>query len=66
LKLADDEFRITGVITHADDHPSPVRAVVLEWDLKSNQVFSGDQIDLTAGGTYLFFVKSPLNQHVAA
>ncbi len=66
LKLVDQEYRISGTIENADNFKVPVRACVIEWDQKNNKVFSGDVIDLTAGGAFLFFVKSPLNQHVAA
>jgi pimeloyl-ACP methyl ester carboxylesterase len=66
LKLVDDEYRIGGVIGNADDYQVPVRAVVVEWDRQANKVFSGDMVDLTSGGAFMFIVKSPLNQYVAA
>lgn len=62
----DDDYRISGIITNADSQNAPVRALVVEWDQATNQVFSGDLIDLSAGGAFLFMVKSPLNQHVLA
>lgn len=66
LKLIDSEYRISGIIKNADDHACTVKAMVIEWDPQSNQVFSGDRVDLTSGGAFMFIVKSPLNQHVAA
>jgi hypothetical protein len=66
LKMADQEYRISGIIENADNFKVPVRASVIEWDQSSNKVFSGDLIDLTTGGAFMFLVKSPLNQHVAA
>lgn len=66
LKLVDDEYRISGVIENADSQNGPVRAMIVEWDQASNRVFSGDRIELTAGGAFMFLAKSPLNQHVAA
>lgn len=66
LKLLDNEYRISGIIENADAQKAPVKAVVIEWDQTTNQVFSADTIDLTSGGAFLFIVKSPLNQHVAA
>jgi pimeloyl-ACP methyl ester carboxylesterase len=66
LKLVDDEYRVNGLIGNTGDYQAPVRAVVVEWDRKANKVFSGDIIDLTEGGAFLFIVKSPLNQYVAA
>jgi hypothetical protein len=66
LKMLDNDYRISGIVPNADDYKVPVRAVVVEWDPSSNQVFSGDRVDLTSGGAYLFLVESPLNQYVAA
>jgi hypothetical protein len=66
LKLINDEYRVSGIIENADDAGCPVRAMVIEWDPADNQVYSGDRVDLTDGGAFMFLVKSPLNQHVAA
>ena len=66
LKLVDQEYRISGIIENADNFKVPVRASVIEWEQSSNKVFSADLIDLTTGGAFVFLVKSPLNQHVAA
>jgi pimeloyl-ACP methyl ester carboxylesterase len=66
LKMLDNDYRISGIVPNADDYKVPVRAVVVEWDPSSNQVFSGDRVDLTSGGAFLFLVESPLNQYVAA
>lgn len=66
LKLIDEEYRISGIIGNAGAYRCPVRATVIEWDSSRNQVFSGDRVELTDGGAFLFLVKSPLNQHVAA
>ena len=66
LKLVDDEYRISGIIGNADAHRGPVRAAVIEWDRGIDKVFSGDCVDLTDGGAFMFIVKSPLNQFVAA
>ena len=66
LKLVDDEYRISGIIGNADAHRGPVRAAVVEWDQVANKVFSADYVDLTDGGAFMFMVKSPLNQFVAA
>lgn len=66
LKLLDDDYRISGVIENADSQNVPVKVVIAEWDRTTNQVFSGDVVDLTTGGVFMFMVKSPLNQYVAA
>ena len=66
LKLIDDGYRVSGIIHNADDFECPVKAMVIEWDPQANTVFSGDRMDLTTGGAFMFIVKSPLNQHVAA
>jgi pimeloyl-ACP methyl ester carboxylesterase len=66
LKILDQEYRISGIVANADSYQVPVRATVVEWDTESNKVFSGDRVDLTSGGAFLFLVKSPRNQYVAA
>ncbi|MES2920018.1 MAG: alpha/beta fold hydrolase [Verrucomicrobiota bacterium] len=66
LKLLDDDYRIAGVIENADSQNVPVKVVVAEWDRSTNRVFSGDIVEVTTGGAFLFMVKSPLNQFVAA
>jgi pimeloyl-ACP methyl ester carboxylesterase len=66
LKLLKDDYRINGIITNADSFRCPVRASVVEWDKEKGKVFSGDRLDLTDGGAFMFLVKSPLNQHVVA
>jgi pimeloyl-ACP methyl ester carboxylesterase len=66
LKLIDSEYRVSGIIGNRDSFTCPVRALVIEWDQPANKVYSGDLVDLTAGGAFMFIVKSPLNQHVAA
>ena len=66
LKLINDEYRVSGIIENADDAGCPVRAMVIEWDPAANEVYSGDRVELTDGGAFMFLVKSPLNQHVAA
>ncbi|MES2657529.1 MAG: alpha/beta fold hydrolase [Verrucomicrobiota bacterium] len=66
LELLDDQYRVSGVVGNADSQNVPVKAVIVEWDRANNKVFSGDRIDLTTGGAFLFIVRSPLNQHVAA
>jgi len=66
LKLIDDSYRISGIIENADSFKCPVRAAVVEWDASANKVFSGDRVDLTTGGAFMFLVKSPLHQHVIA
>jgi pimeloyl-ACP methyl ester carboxylesterase len=66
LKVLDEEYRIHGRITNADDFKVPVRAVVLEWDRASNRIGSGDRVELSTGGAFIFSVKNPARQHVAA
>ncbi len=66
LKLIQDEYRISGLIENADVHECPVRAIVVEWNRESNKVFSADLVELSEGGAFIFVVKSPLNQFVAA
>jgi hypothetical protein len=66
LRLIDDEYRISGIIENADGHACSVRAMVVEWSREANKVFSADLLELTDGGAFMFIVKSPLNQFVAA
>lgn len=66
LKLVETEYRITGLVENADEFGCPVRAAVVEWNPTTGKVFSGDRLDLTAGGGFMFIVKSPLHQHVSA
>ncbi len=66
MKILDDQYRVSGVIENADSQKSPVRAVIVEWDRDGNNVISGDIIDLTDGGVFVFPVSSPHNQYVAA
>lgn len=66
LKPFQNDYRISGIIENADDFQVPVRALVVEWDRDANKVFSGDRLDVPAGGTFVFSVDSPVNQHVAA
>lgn len=66
LKLIQKEYQISGIIENADEFRCPIKAAVVEWDPVKNQVFSGDRIDLTEGGAFMFIVKSPLHQHVMA
>ncbi|MES2476974.1 MAG: hypothetical protein V4640_14415 [Verrucomicrobiota bacterium] len=66
LKLLDDQYRVAGVIENTDSQQGSVKAVIVEWDRNSDQVISGDLLDLTNGGAFLFIVKSPHNQYVAA
>jgi len=66
LKVLDEEYRIHGRILNADDYKVPVRAVVLEWDRASNRIDSGDRVDLSTGGAFIFSVKNPARQFVAA
>lgn len=66
LKLLNTEYRISGVIENADDYQQPCRAVVIEWYREKNRIYAGDTLDLTSGGAFVFIVKSPLNQYVAA
>jgi hypothetical protein len=66
LKVLNEEYRIHGRITNADDFKVPVRAVVLEWDRASNRIDSGDRVDLVTGGAFIFSVKNPARQFVAA
>jgi hypothetical protein len=66
LKILDEEYRIHGRIANADDFKGPVRAVVIEWDRASNRIYSGDRVDLTTGGSFIFSVKNPARQFVAA
>lgn len=66
LKPFQEDYRISGLIENADDFQVPVRAVVVEWDRGANKVFSGDRLDLVAGGVFVFSVASPLNQHLGA
>lgn len=66
LKPFQDDYRISGVIENADDYKVPVRVAVIEWDRADNKIYSGDRVDLTTGGAFVFSVKSPLNQHLGA
>jgi pimeloyl-ACP methyl ester carboxylesterase len=66
LKLIRDEYRISGTVGNTSEHDCPVRAIVVEWDRGSNKVFSADLVELTDGGSFVFLVKSPLHQYVAA
>jgi pimeloyl-ACP methyl ester carboxylesterase len=66
LKLLDDNYRVSGFIENVDSQNAPVRAVIAEWDHTSDQVLSGDIINLTDGGAFLFMVRNPLNQYLAA
>ena len=66
LKPFQNDYRISGVIENADDFKVPVRVTVVEWDRAANKIFSGDRLDLTAGGVFVFSVESPRNQHLAA
>ena len=66
LKPFQNDYRISGVIENADDFKVPVRVSVVEWDRAANKIFSGDRLDLAAGGVFGFSVESPLNQHLAA
>jgi pimeloyl-ACP methyl ester carboxylesterase len=66
LENFDKDYRIRGVIENSNDYDVPLRAAVVEWKRESNEVFSGDQVDLATGGAFAFSVKSPLNQYVAA
>jgi Lecithin:cholesterol acyltransferase len=66
LRLLDNEYRISGIISQTETHDAPVKAVVVEWDRAKNKVHSADVLELTDGGAFAFMVKSPLNQYVAA
>lgn len=66
LRLINNEYRISGIIENSDEFSCPVRAVVIEWNQNENKIFSGDFLNLTNGGAFMFIVKSPLNQHIAA
>jgi len=66
LKILDEEYRIHGRITNADDFKVPVHAVVFEWDRASNRIDSCDRVDLATGGAFIFSVKNPARQFVAA
>lgn len=66
LKPFRDDYRVSGVIENADEFQVPVRALVVEWDRTTNKVFSGDRLDLPAGGAFVFSFESPLHQQVAA
>ena len=66
LRLLDDEYRISGIISQTETQSAPVKAVVVEWDRAKNKVHSADVLELTDGGAFAFMVKSPLNQYVAA
>ncbi|HEY1121149.1 MAG TPA: hypothetical protein VGE67_06095 [Haloferula sp.] len=66
LKVLDEEYRIHGRVTNADDYKVPVHAVVFEWDRATNRIDSGDRVDLATGGAFIFSVKNPSRQFVAA
>ncbi|MEN9974300.1 MAG: hypothetical protein RLZZ282_306 [Verrucomicrobiota bacterium] len=66
LKRHGNDYRIRVVIENADDYKLPVRAAVVEWKRDTNEVFSGDQVELAKGGAVIFSVKSPLHQYVMA
>lgn len=66
LKLLEESYRISGVIENADDFNTPVWASVIEWNRDTQEMFSGDRVKLSAGGAFVFVVKSPRNQYVAA
>ena len=66
LKLMHEEYRISGIIENAAGFECPVRAIVVEWNREANKVYSADLVELTDGGAFMFIVKSPLNQFVAA
>lgn len=66
LKIIEKEYRITGIIENRDDYQVPVRAAVVEWDRKTDTVYTGDRLDLTTGGVFTFSMKSPLNQYVVS
>lgn len=66
LKPFQNDYRISGVIENADDFKVPVRVSVVEWDRADNKIYSGDRLELTAGGVFAFSVESPVNQHLAA
>jgi pimeloyl-ACP methyl ester carboxylesterase len=66
LAILDQQYRISGVIDNADNQRHPVKVAVIEWDRKSNKVFSADTITLGRGGAFGFIVKNPSHQHLAA
>ncbi len=66
IKPFRDDYRIAGIIENADDFQVPVRVAVIEWDRADNNIYSGDRVELAAGGAFVFSVKSPLNQHIGA
>jgi len=66
LKMIEDDYQIRGRVENADSYKVPVYAAVVEWDQASGEVFSGDRLQLEAGGRFVFLVKSPVNQHVMA
>jgi hypothetical protein len=66
LKLMNEGYRVSGLIGNADEYGCPVRAFVVEWNRGSNKVFSADMLELTDGGAFMFMMKTPLNQYVAA
>ncbi len=66
LKPFENDYRISGVVDNADEFQVPVRALVVEWDRGANKVFSGDRLDLGTGGSFVFSLESPLNQHLGA
>ncbi|MEK7952405.1 alpha/beta fold hydrolase [Luteolibacter soli] len=66
LEILDQGYHIHGRITNADDFKVPVRAVVFEWDRPANRIDSGDRVELATGGAFIFSVKNPARQFVAA
>jgi pimeloyl-ACP methyl ester carboxylesterase len=66
LKQIDCDYRIRLIIENADEWKSPVRAAVVEWKRDTNEVFSGDQVELPKGGNVIFLVKNPINQYLMA
>lgn len=66
LKMLDEGYHVAGTIENAANFKGPVRASVVEWNRQTNQVYSGDQIDLVTGGSFGFSVTSPKNQYLGA
>lgn len=66
LRMIDEGYQVRGIIENTADFKGPVRATVVEWNRQTNQVYSGDQIDLVTGGTFAFSVTNPQNQYLGA
>lgn len=66
LKNYGEDYRIAGVIENADEFAAPVRASIVEWNPRTGDVFSGDQLELSTGGAFVFSVRNPYHQHVGA